>query len=209
LLNASTSARTINRLINLDETRSSISFDLFNELLNIADTDTITRIVNFRMGTSLDTKEVVEAAIRSNLPTSSLDWSESDWSYYRTTWHAIRSSGAFADGGLHPGGLRLVGERGPELEVTGPSRIMSNEDLMKALQPQPDIQVAPPINLIQAEAGSDPELLAALEELQTELHELRMEQRKQHNASHRELKELREIEEKREVIGQPKIREDA
>jgi hypothetical protein len=32
----------------------------------------------------------------------------------------------FAGGGDHPGGLRLVGERGPELEFTGPSRIMSN-----------------------------------------------------------------------------------
>ena len=29
----------------------------------------------------------------------------------------------FASGGLFSGGLRLVGERGPELEVTGPSRI--------------------------------------------------------------------------------------
>ena len=29
---------------------------------------------------------------------------------------------AFAAGGLHAGGLRLVGERGPELEVTGPAR---------------------------------------------------------------------------------------
>lgn len=32
---------------------------------------------------------------------------------------------AFADGGLHGGGLRLVGENGPELEVTGPSRIFN------------------------------------------------------------------------------------
>ena len=30
---------------------------------------------------------------------------------------------AFASGGLHSGGLRLVGENGPELEATGPSRI--------------------------------------------------------------------------------------
>lgn len=30
---------------------------------------------------------------------------------------------AFAAGGFHDGGLRLVGENGPELEVTGPSRI--------------------------------------------------------------------------------------
>ncbi|AZS80665.1 phage tail protein [Achromobacter spanius] len=34
---------------------------------------------------------------------------------------------AFAKGGDHAGGLRLVGERGPELEVTGPSRIFSAE----------------------------------------------------------------------------------
>ena len=32
---------------------------------------------------------------------------------------------AFARGGWHGGGLRLVGERGPELEATGPSRIYS------------------------------------------------------------------------------------
>lgn len=30
---------------------------------------------------------------------------------------------AFASGGMHSGGLRLVGENGPELEATGPSRI--------------------------------------------------------------------------------------
>lgn len=30
---------------------------------------------------------------------------------------------AFASGGIHAGGWRLVGERGPELEATGPSRI--------------------------------------------------------------------------------------
>jgi hypothetical protein len=30
---------------------------------------------------------------------------------------------SFATGGLHSGGLRLVGEQGPELEATGPSRI--------------------------------------------------------------------------------------
>jgi hypothetical protein len=41
---------------------------------------------------------------------------------------------AFADGGMHIGGARIVGERGPELEMTGPSRIMSNDDLMSALR---------------------------------------------------------------------------
>jgi tape measure domain-containing protein len=35
----------------------------------------------------------------------------------------------FANGGMHYGGMRLVGERGPELEMTGPARYMSNNDL--------------------------------------------------------------------------------
>jgi hypothetical protein len=40
---------------------------------------------------------------------------------------------AFASGGVHTGGLRIVGERGPELEMTGPSRITSNSQLSAAL----------------------------------------------------------------------------
>lgn len=39
----------------------------------------------------------------------------------------------FAKGGFHSGGLRIVGERGPEIEATGPSRITSNNDLSKLL----------------------------------------------------------------------------
>ena len=39
----------------------------------------------------------------------------------------------FASGGYHSGGLRIVGERGPELEFTGPSRIVSNADSKKLL----------------------------------------------------------------------------
>ncbi len=40
---------------------------------------------------------------------------------------------AFAHGGSHSGGVRVVGEQGPELEFTGPSRIMSNSDIMNAM----------------------------------------------------------------------------
>lgn len=39
----------------------------------------------------------------------------------------------FAKGGFHTGGLRIVGENGPELESTGPARITSNNDLTKLL----------------------------------------------------------------------------
>ncbi|MFV3077518.1 hypothetical protein [Niveispirillum fermenti] len=38
---------------------------------------------------------------------------------------ALLNPPGFADGGLFGGGLRLVGERGPELEVTGPARYFS------------------------------------------------------------------------------------
>ncbi len=35
---------------------------------------------------------------------------------------------SFASGGYHKGGLRIVGENGPELEMTGPSSIINNRD---------------------------------------------------------------------------------
>lgn len=40
----------------------------------------------------------------------------------------------FAAGGLHSGGIRLVGERGPELEVTGPARYWDASKTMQMLQ---------------------------------------------------------------------------
>lgn len=39
----------------------------------------------------------------------------------------------YAAGGSHPGGMRLVGEEGPELEVTGPSRIYSARDTARMM----------------------------------------------------------------------------
>lgn len=42
------------------------------------------------------------------------------WQSQQATGGSVRM---FANGGFHNGGLRLVGENGPELEVTGPSRI--------------------------------------------------------------------------------------
>lgn len=40
---------------------------------------------------------------------------------------------AFAAGGIHAGGMRLVGENGPEIEYTGPSTIVSNSESKKML----------------------------------------------------------------------------
>lgn len=46
---------------------------------------------------------------------------------------ASRNVPAFANGGSHMGGMRMVGERGAEMEFTGPSRVVSNGDIMTAL----------------------------------------------------------------------------
>ena len=46
----------------------------------------------------------------------------------------FEGGGAFADGGDHPGGWRLVGENGPELEATGPSRIFDAQTTASMLR---------------------------------------------------------------------------
>lgn len=51
----------------------------------------------------------------------------------------------FQSGGFHRGGFRFVGERGPELELTGPSRILSNEDTRRLLGREISITFAPTI----------------------------------------------------------------
>lgn len=48
-----------------------------------------------------------------------LSWAAGDYE----KWAKQAGIPGFASGGFHAGGLRLVGEDGPELEVTGPSRI--------------------------------------------------------------------------------------
>ncbi|WEE79570.1 phage tail length tape measure family protein [Comamonas testosteroni] len=71
---------------------------------------------------------------------------------------------AFAAGGLHSGGLRLVGERGPELEVTGPARYFSADMTRSMLAaPSQGLDLAP--------------LLAELVRLRHELSDLRAERR--------------------------------
>ncbi|RVV99696.1 hypothetical protein EKE94_03165 [Mesobaculum littorinae] len=68
---------------------------------------------------------------------------------------------AYATGGLHPGGLRLVGERGPELEVTGPSRIHSAAETARML------------------GGGNAELLAEVRALRRQVRDLAAQQRDQ------------------------------
>ncbi|MCL1962264.1 MAG: hypothetical protein FWG56_10970 [Desulfovibrionaceae bacterium] len=68
---------------------------------------------------------------------------------------------AFAAGGLHGGGLRLVGEHGPELEVTGPARYFSAAQTQRLL----------------SALGGDAAILHELQQLRRELAQLRAERR--------------------------------
>lgn len=59
------------------------------------------------------------------------------------------STPAFAAGGYHSGGVRLVGENGPELEVTGPSRIYNNQQTRSMMGGSSD-EVVAAINRLDA-----------------------------------------------------------
>jgi len=77
---------------------------------------------------------------------------------------AIKKEGniaGFANGGMHSGGLRLVGENGPEIEATGPSRIYSNQQTKG----------------LMSNNGSS-ETVAELRMLRQEISEMKAEQRK-------------------------------
>lgn len=65
---------------------------------------------------------------------------------------------AFATGGLHSGGLRIVGENGPELEATGPARIFNSTQTRAILS-----------------GGGNAELIAEVRALRMENTNMRME----------------------------------
>jgi uncharacterized protein YukE len=62
---------------------------------------------------------------------------------------------SFASGGDHYGGLRLVGERGPELEVTGPARIYNASQTRQMLAGGSDEETKVLLKEILAELKAD------------------------------------------------------
>ncbi|WP_313074442.1 phage tail length tape measure family protein [Melaminivora sp.] len=72
---------------------------------------------------------LTDAQIRASVESTLGAQSSADWDYLK---HLAGVPG-FASGGLHAGGLRVVGERGWELEATGPARIWNQEQLAGAL----------------------------------------------------------------------------
>lgn len=79
-------------------------------------------------GDALMNGTISVASLESELIAAAKAANNDDWKAYQQM-HVP----AFASGGVHSGGLRLVGEMGPELEFTGPSRIVNNNDTLKML----------------------------------------------------------------------------
>jgi hypothetical protein len=89
-------------------------------------------------------------------------------------------------GGYHTGGMRMVGERGPELEATGPSRIFSHNQT--------------------ASMFKDPELVAEVRNLRSEVSGLRSEQRQMQASSAKYVKRNYDINRKWDTDGLPATR---
>jgi hypothetical protein len=81
---------------------------------------------------------------------SALDWLNRNPNYI----------GRFAAGGTHASGARIVGEQGPELEVTGPARLWSATQTRNMLRPAP------------VESSLDAELLAEIRKLNAKIDSL-------------------------------------
>ena len=92
--------------------------------------------------------------------------SEDDWRYLL---ELAAKTPKFAMGGLHKGGLRIVGENGPELEATGPARIFSADQTRAMLGGNNNALVAEIQALRadnQAQASAMVQLLARFTKLQ-------------------------------------------
>lgn len=75
-------------------------------------------------------------------------------------WARAMGLPVFAAGGMHAGGVRLVGEDGPELEATGPARYYSAADT---------------VSMLTSPQANSEALAAAVRALQEEVSMLRQE----------------------------------
>ena len=77
--------------------------------------------------TNQDGLSIYQAANKEGVSANSLDVMMGWEPGTSNKWAEANGLPKFASGGRHFGGLRLVGERGPEIEATGPSRIWNAE----------------------------------------------------------------------------------
>lgn len=106
---------------------------------------------------------------------------------------------AFAAGGLHSGGLRLVGEAGPELEITGPARIVNAADTARLLHAINQSTTVPATQPYLDSAA----LLIELQNLRNEVAQLRTDTRAGHVAIAGNTRAAAQTLDKWDVLGLP------
>ena len=107
--------------------------------------------------------------------------------------HERPDNRGFASGGDHRGGLRIVGENGPELEATGPSRIFNASQTERMLKGG-------------GSAGGFGAVVSELRELRREVSTLRDQQRQLDTQILAEERKSRKITEDWNINGMPGVR---
>ena len=145
----------------------------------------------YDLGNIRGAADLMAAAAQNNIQTSGQTGAQIQQAISNATGLAINMDNAtrgkqFAMGGYHTGGLRMVGERGPELEATGPSRIFSHNQTSGMFK--------------------DPDLKEAVNELRREVSGLRSEQRQMSASNAKYVKRNYDINRKWDVDGLPATR---
>ena len=145
----------------------------------------------YDLGKIRGSADLMAAAAQNNIQTSGQTGAQIQQALSNATGLAINMDNAtrgkqFAMGGYHTGGLRMVGERGPELEATGPSRIFSHNQTSGMFK--------------------DPDLKEAVNELRREVSGLRSEQRQMQASNAKYVKRNYDINRKWDVDGLPATR---
>lgn len=112
--------------------------------------------------------DVAAAVAKGQIPSGA-------WHYWNQGWKERRRAFTYAEGGFFPGGdYRLVGERGPEMELTGPARYLNFEQTRRLAQ------------------GMDERpIVRGLYDIVMTLQECHMRQAEQENANRAELRAMR------------------
>ena len=145
----------------------------------------------YDLGNIRGAADLIAAAAQNNIQTSGQTGAQIQQAISNATGLAINMDNAtrakqFAMGGYHTGGLRMVGERGPEIEATGPSRIFSHNQTSGMFR--------------------DPDLKEAVNELRREVSGLRSEQRQMSASNAKYVKRNYDINRKWDVDGLPATR---
>lgn len=116
------------------------SLQTYRDLVNAQDVNTESGRAMYAslMGMSGAFAQVTKAAdAAANSVLSTLSYSNYVDYASAASASGMKALPRFAAGGMHAGGLRLVGENGPEIEATGPARIWNADQMAGALRGGP------------------------------------------------------------------------